>query len=127
MHKSKLGGFTIDCQTNDLNAAAQFWGAALGMEKKLLAPEEGGEKYMPLLNSEGVQVEVQAVTHPSHVHLDIATDNLEEEKKRLEKLGAKYIAHVKTWIVMEAPTGQRFCIVDRKNSENFEERAHTWN
>jgi hypothetical protein len=31
MHKSKLGGFIIDCQTNDLDGAAHFWGAALGM------------------------------------------------------------------------------------------------
>jgi hypothetical protein len=31
MHKSKLGGFIIDCQTGDLAAAADFWAAALGM------------------------------------------------------------------------------------------------
>jgi hypothetical protein len=28
MHKSKLGGFIIDCRTDDLDAAAKFWGAA---------------------------------------------------------------------------------------------------
>jgi hypothetical protein len=30
MHKSKLSGFIIDCQTTDLAKAAQFWGDALG-------------------------------------------------------------------------------------------------
>jgi hypothetical protein len=29
MHKSKLAGFIIDCDTDDLPAAARFWGAAL--------------------------------------------------------------------------------------------------
>lgn len=31
MHKSKLCGFIIDCQSSDLDAAADFWGHALGM------------------------------------------------------------------------------------------------
>ena len=32
MHKSKLAGFIIDCNTDDLDAAAAFWGGALGMD-----------------------------------------------------------------------------------------------
>jgi catechol-2,3-dioxygenase len=32
MHKSKLAGFIIDCQTGDLRAAAEFWSSALGMQ-----------------------------------------------------------------------------------------------
>lgn len=30
MHKSKLGGFIIDCRTDDLGAAADFWGQRSG-------------------------------------------------------------------------------------------------
>jgi hypothetical protein len=30
MHKSRLAGFIIDGKTEDLEQAAQFWGAALG-------------------------------------------------------------------------------------------------
>jgi hypothetical protein len=45
------------------------------------------------------------------VHLDIESDDIEAEVKRLERLGAKRIASVNTWCVMEAPTGQRFCVV----------------
>ena len=41
MHKSKLGGFIIDCQTNDLDGAAHFWGAALGMPVHELPGSEG--------------------------------------------------------------------------------------
>jgi hypothetical protein len=39
MHKSKLGGFIIDCRTDDLGAAADFWGNALGMPVQELPGE----------------------------------------------------------------------------------------
>jgi hypothetical protein len=68
---------------------------------------------------------VQQVEHPSRVHLDIESDDLEAEASRLESLGAKRIAKVKRWIVMEAPTGQRFCIV-RPQSPDFASRANEW-
>ena len=32
MHRSQLGGFIIDCRTDDIEAASTFWGAALGMQ-----------------------------------------------------------------------------------------------
>ena len=31
-HRSRLAGFIIDCQTDDLAGAAGFWSAALGDE-----------------------------------------------------------------------------------------------
>jgi predicted enzyme related to lactoylglutathione lyase len=125
MHKSKLSGFIIDCRTQDLESAAQFWGAALGMDIKRLAPPEG-EKYVRLLDPQhDLHIEVQSVQHPSRVHLDIETDDIEAEVARLEKLGAKRVAQVSSWWVMEAPTGQRFCVV-RQNSPGFQELATTW-
>ena len=30
MHRSRLGGLIIDCRTEDLDAAAEFWSQALG-------------------------------------------------------------------------------------------------
>ncbi|MCH8854377.1 MAG: hypothetical protein IID41_17255, partial [Planctomycetes bacterium] len=44
---------------------------------------------------------------------------------RLEKLGARRIARVKRWVVMEAPTGQRFCVVTPQRA-NFEATANRW-
>ncbi len=70
-----------------------------------------------------LHIEVQKVAHPSRVHLDIETDDVDAEADRLEALGAKKIAFVKRWWVMEAPTGQRFCIVRTK----FPERGVAWN
>lgn len=125
MHKSKLAGFIIDCKTGDLRSAASFWGAALGMPLVKLAADEG-EKYMRLDDHQhGLHIEVQAVDHPSRVHLDIETDDIEAEVRRLETLGATRVQKVHTWWVMQAPTGQRFCVV-RKASPDFEELATTW-
>ena len=39
------------------------------------------------------------------------SDDVEAEVRRLEALGARRIRQVQSWWVMEAPTGQRFCVV----------------
>ena len=125
MHRSKLCGFIIDCRTDDLGAAADFWGRALGMEIRPL-PAEEGEKYVRLVdrNSE-LHIEVQKVGHPSRVHLDIEADDVEAEVARLEALGARRVDAVHSWVVMEAPTGQRFCVV-RRSSPGFDAQANEW-
>ena len=125
MHKSKLAGFIIDCKTTDLKGAAEFWSAALGMEMRGLAGEEG-DKYIRLVGQrEPLHIEVQMVDHDSRVHLDIGADDIEAEAIRLEKLGAKRVAKVHGWIVMQAPTGQRFCVVQAKSKE-FLDQCHVW-
>ncbi len=124
MHRSRLAGFIIDCQTDDLESAAQFWSQALGLPLQGDAATDPG--YRLLQNAAGdLHVEVQQVEHPSRVHLDIESDDIEAEAQRLEALGAKRVSAVKRWIVMEAPTGQRFCIV-RPQSPRFETEANRW-
>ena len=125
MHKSKLAGFIIDCDTDDLNRAAHFWGGALGMPVRELSAEEA-RRYKKLEDSQhGLHIEVQKVSHPGRVHLDIETDDIDAEVQRLESLGARRIQAVHTWWVMEAPTGQRFCVV-RADSKSFAELATVW-
>ena len=108
-HKSRLGGFIIDCRTEDLGDAARFWSAALGLEVGEVT-HEGDAEYVMLEGSD-LHIEVQKVEHPSRVHLDIEADDIDAEATRLEQLGARRIGFVKRWWVMEAPTGQRFCVV----------------
>lgn len=125
MHRSRLAGLIIDCETGDLDAAAGFWGEALGAPPKFAADLEESP-YVELKMPEGENyVEVQAVEHPSRVHIDIESDDIEAEVARLEALGAKRIADIKRWCVMEAPTGQRFCVVP-VISADFEEKANKW-
>ncbi|NJN52277.1 MAG: VOC family protein [Gammaproteobacteria bacterium] len=125
MHKSRLAGFIIDCETADLEAAAAFWGAALGMRVRRL-PDAEGERYVALDDERlDLHIEVQAVTHPSRVHLDIEADDIDKEVGRLRQLGATPIEQVGAWWVMQAPTGQRFCVVQAQ-SERFESGANEW-
>lgn len=125
MHRSRLGGLIIDCQTEDLESAGRFWGAALGLSAR---PSDKAEDRGYVVFDTGpndLDIEVQKVAHPSRVHLDIETDDIEAEVKRLEGLGAKRIAAIHDWVVMEAPTGHRFCVV-RVQSENFAAEANVW-
>jgi len=125
MHKSKLAGFIIDCNTSDLASAAEFWSSALGMTARDL-PDSEGDKYVELVDpNEELHIEVQKVDHASRVHLDIETDDIEAEVRRLEILGARRVGAVESWVVMEAPTGQKFCVV-RNESSGFEQKAATW-
>jgi len=122
MHKSRLAGFIIDCQTGDLDSAAEFWSAALGIRIR----GDDGPAYVALDTApEDYHIEVQKVDHPSRVHLDIETNDIAAEVKRLEALGAKALGPVKRWVVMEAPTGQRFCVV-RPQRADFAATANSW-
>jgi predicted enzyme related to lactoylglutathione lyase len=125
MHKSRLAGFIIDCRTDDLHGAARFWSGALGLALEVL-PGQEGDTYVKLkVPDERMHIEVQTVDHDSRVHLDIEADDIEAEVKRLEQLGAKRLKQVQSWVVMEAPTGQRFCVVHPQNRD-FGQNANTW-
>lgn len=124
MHKSRLSNIIIDCQVDDIDAAARFWAAAIGRTAE--SDADSSEPYRMLEGPPNeMKILVQAVQHESRVHLDIETNDVEAEVIRLEKLGAKRIAKVKTWWVLEAPTGQRFCVV-RPQRADFEENANVW-
>ena len=117
-HRSRLAGFIIDCQTGDLDAAADFWSQALGCSIADRDAGDGTAEYQMLGDTPGdLHIEVQKVAHPSRVHLDIEADDVDAEAARLEALGARKVAFVKRWWVMEAPTGQRFCVVRMKHPE----------
>ena len=122
MHYSRLAGFIIDCERADLDPASRFWSGALGWP---LAGREG-DRYERLdASSRDLVVEVQTVEHPSRVHLDIETDDLDAEVARLEALGARRVGFVQRWWVLEAPTGQRFCVVRTKGLEG-KAGVNTW-
>lgn len=122
MHHSRLAGFIIDCRTDDLDDAARFWSAALGMAP--LAPEPA---YRPLdASARDLVIEVQQVAHESRVHLDVETDDVEAEVARLEALGATRVQRIRTFWVMQSPTGQRFCVVRARHPLAGRPGANRW-
>jgi len=126
MHKSRLSTFVIDCRTSDVESAARFWSAALGRD---VQPEpDSSSTYRELRTTQEEPILlVQAVGHESRIHLDIEADDQEAELRRLEALGAKRIEFLKRWWVMEAPTGQRFCVVRAPQRGPLGDSANAWN
>ena len=123
MHRSRLSTFVIDCKTKDVEEAARFWSAALGRKVMSTQPDPG---YLELESRETeAMVQVQSVDHESRIHLDIESDDLEAEVRRLEALGAKRVAFVKRWWVLQAPTGQRFCVINPQRGP-LQGRANEW-
>lgn len=122
IHHSRIGCIVIDCKTDDLGPACEFWKAALGCDG---AVDKDG-KYAVLKMPDGSpRVLLQSVDHNARVHLDIETDDKHREAERLAALGAREIGVVKQWIVMEAPTGHRFCLVDPQRKD-FPGDAARW-
>jgi len=125
VHRSRISAYVLDCQVEDLATATAFWSQALG-RPIASADQDGDGRYAELANdSDEPFLLLQRVDHAPRIHLDIETDDLDAEVARLEALGAKRIAFVKRWWVMQAPTGHRFCVV-RKQRAEFGPHTNTW-
>ena len=103
MHHSRLCALLVDCQVSDIDAAARFWAAALGRPVDSHHPGTRGPYRM----------------------LETPPDDIAAEVARLEGHGAKVAARLERWVVMEAPTGQRFCVV-RVQRPGFPKNATRW-
>jgi len=69
-----------------------------------------------------VASEAEALRRAGH---EVVQHQVENPPGRLEALGAKRVARVETWWVLEAPTGQRFCVV-RTQRGPLGDDANTW-
>jgi len=125
MHRSRINGILIDCEVEDIEAAAQFWAEALGRPIDADHPGTRGPYVMLETPPGEISVQIQRVDHESRVHIDIETDDIPAEVARLEKLGAKVDTRMERWVVMQAPSGQRFCIV-RVQRDGFDGDANSW-
>ncbi|AKC87158.1 VOC family protein [Pseudoxanthomonas suwonensis] len=124
-HHSRLSNLVLDCRVDDLAEAVEFWSKALGKPVASL-DQDGDGRYAELETAaDEPMVLLQKVEHDSRVHLDIETDDIDAEVERLEKLGAKKVAFVHRWWVMEAPTGHRFCVV-RQQRKPFGPHLNRW-
>lgn len=123
MHRSRLSGFIIDCRVDDLTDAAYFWSQALGMA----VLGDDGPSYLRLdASRRDLTIEVQRVDHDSRVHLDIESDDVEAEVRRLERLGAVRVRRGARWWVMQAPSGQRYCVVEAREDLASAPGANLW-
>lgn len=125
MHYSRLCALLIDCNTSDIDRAARFWADALGRPLDPDHPGTRGNYRMLETPPDEPIVQIQKVEHESRVHIDIETDDIAAEVARLEALGARVVDRLERWVVMQAPTGQRFCVV-RVQRPGFPKNATAW-
>jgi hypothetical protein len=125
MHHSRLCALLIDCRTTDIDGAAEFWAAALGRAVDREHPGTRGNYRMLETPPDEPIVQIQRVEHESRVHVDIETDDIPAEVSRLEALGAEVVNRLERWVVMQAPTGHRFCVV-RVQRPGFPKNATRW-
>jgi catechol 2,3-dioxygenase-like lactoylglutathione lyase family enzyme len=124
-HRSRINGILIDCNVDDIDAAARFWAEALGRRVDPDHPGTRGNYVMLETPPDEISVQIQRVDHESRVHIDIETDDIPAEVARLEKLGASVDQWLERWVVMRAPSGQRFCVV-RVQRDGFVGNANSW-
>jgi predicted enzyme related to lactoylglutathione lyase len=116
-HRSRLCHFVID--VDDLDQAVTFWSAALdGIEESL--SEKSRHIYRRLrLPDADIRVLLQRTddekVSKERMHLDLETDDVEAEVRRLEALGATRWDHQRErghdfW-VMRDPWGNEFCVL----------------
>ena len=112
----KIGSIVIDC--NEFDRMLAFWQEALHYAPK--EPAKGG--WVILRDPEGRNPNIslnQVSTKRrgrNRLHLDLYTDNQEDEVERLLKIGAtrhrqKYDPE-DDFIVLEDPDGNLFCVID---------------
>jgi len=125
MHRSRLCALLIDCNTPDIDQAANFRASALGRAVDPDHPGTRGNYRMLQTPPDEPIVQLQRVEHASRVHIDIETDDIPAEVARLEALGAVVVDRLERWVVMQSPSGQRFCVV-RVQRPGFPKNANEW-
>jgi len=123
-HRSRLSVILIDCPPDRMDAGVEFWSGALGMRAQHWGNDD--DPYAILDGRVGgLTFGLQAVNDEARIHLDIESDDVDAEVRRLEVLGARRKEQVKSWWVMEAPSGHVFCVVGPQ-SDDVPADANLW-
>lgn len=130
-HRSRLCHFVID--VDDLNRGVEFWSAALDAAEENLS-ETSRSVYRRLkLPDSDIRILLQRTSDPkSHkerMHIDLETDDVEAEVRRLEGLGASRYDHQRErgydfWVLRD-PWANEFCVL-QVNFAGLLRQRPTW-
>lgn len=113
----------ISIDANDVERVARFWCDAAGFRLNgdglpYFAELRHANDTMPRLNVVKVP-ETKAAKN--RVHIEFAVDGLDDERERLETLGASLDADREwegfRWLVMQDPEGNEFCLTEADTHE----------
>jgi predicted enzyme related to lactoylglutathione lyase len=127
MHRSRLTAAYFDIPPADFAAEVSFWAGALGRAVRRDDKDPDYVEFEGLVSGLGMMVQrLGEGGDGARVHLDIETDDIEAEVRRLEGIGAERVEWIDTWQVMRDPAGLKFCVVGVQSPEEFEANAVTW-
>ncbi|MFI5783551.1 VOC family protein [Nocardia sp. NPDC051570] len=116
-HRSRLCHIVID--VSDLDRAVTFWSCALDATEETVNPDSHRVYRRLRLPDSEIRILLQATTDhkasKERVHIDIETDDVEAEVRRLEALGATRWDHQQErgydfWVLRD-PWSNEFCVL----------------
>jgi Glyoxalase-like domain len=109
----------IDCHAGDVDAVVGCWANAPG---RPVDDPPGRANYRIRETPPDERAE-----HESRVRIDIDVENDDTTAvvARLEKLGSRAVDRPVRWVVVQAPAGQRLCVV-RVQRPGFPKNASWW-
>jgi hypothetical protein len=113
-HRSRLAQLCIDVPPDGYETELNFWTETTGWQQE--ASRRPEFEFLRPPGGCAVQLLVQCLAETSpqattRAHIDLGTDDVAAEVKRLEALGSMQAAQVGSWRVMSDPaTGLPFCV-----------------
>ena len=116
-HRSRLAFFVID--VDDLDAGVTFWAAALDAKEEPLSKASSKVYRRLRLPASEVRILLQHTddpkSHKKRMHLDLESDDVEAEVRRLEALAATRYDHQRErgydfWVLRD-PWSNEFCVL----------------
>ena len=128
MHRSRLCHLVID--VSNLDEGVSFWTAALGATEEPLSGQSSPVYRRLRLPDSNIRILIQRTSDKKvskeRMHLDIETDDLEAEVRRLEALGAtRWDLQQErgfTFWVLRDPWKNEFCILQTEFPELLAQR-----
>ena len=117
MHQPRAYLARVVLDVTDMDRALSFWCAALGYEvthrtSYFAVAKDPKRKHLPM----GFQPTDERKRVTSPIHVEIFTDDMEREARRLEALGASrvtdwpYPEPDHNWLVLRDPDGHEICV-----------------
>lgn len=125
MHRSRLSTLLIDAPADQAAASAAFWSAALGVPTN----SPPGEPQFSTLQDcvPDLVVSVQTVDDAARYHVDIETDDVAAEVRRLTGLGAVEVSSWEGCHTLQVPSGHLLCVIPlHSDPDTFARLARTW-
>ncbi|PZF97174.1 VOC family protein [Micromonospora endophytica] len=124
-HRSRLSTILIDVPRGQAPAATAFWSKALGVPARAVPDEQQFTSLRGALP--GLVLAVQAVDDQARYHVDIETDDVEAEARRLIALGAVEVGRWLECITLRAPGGHLVCVIPcHIDPKTFESHSQAW-